>query len=69
MATLDDQASEVEERDRALALTVRKPVGPVPCGVCYTCNTVLDEGLRWCDDECRDHWQFRADMLKRCGRT
>lgn len=59
VATIDDQATAIEERDRALALRVRKPEGPVPCGQCYNCGSVLDGAKRWCDAECRDAWQER----------
>lgn len=59
MATVDDQATQVEERDRELCLRVRKPVGPPPCGVCYNCGEALPADHRFCDVDCRDDWEKR----------
>lgn len=57
--TLDDQASNREIFDRELALKRRKPEGPPPCGFCHNCNEPLDEGLRFCDGNCREDWEYR----------
>ena len=60
MTTTDDQATEREELDRAIALQQRKPGGPVPCGQCYNCGEVVTGDRRWCDQECREDWEARA---------
>ena len=57
MADFADLGADREEKDRALALMVRKPEGPAAIGVCLCCGSPLPEGLRWCDAECRDLWQ------------
>jgi hypothetical protein len=55
-----DVAQETEERDRRLALRVRKPEGPPACGYCHNCSEPVRGGERWCDDDCRDDWERRA---------
>lgn len=55
--TVDDQATVVEERDRELALAIRRPVGPDAVGCCRNCCEPLPAGLRWCDADCRDDWE------------
>lgn len=55
--TVDDQATLVEERDRALALKQRRPEGPAAVGACLHCDEPLADGRRWCDAGCRDDWQ------------
>ena len=52
-----DIASEREELARSMALTVKKPEGPVPTGRCLYCDEIVDDAQRWCDSECRDAWQ------------
>lgn len=54
MTTLDDKATEFEELRRADALKMRKPDGPEACGACLNCGAYLGDGLRWCDQDCRD---------------
>lgn len=54
-----DRATEIEERDRALALAARKPAGPAATGKCLNCGDALGEGLRWCDRDCHDDWTRR----------
>lgn len=67
MTTLDDKATEVEERDRELALRRRKPTGPIACGVCYACNEPVKAGDRWCDRDCFRDWEFLEDAKRRNG--
>lgn len=57
MATVDDKATEAEERDRALALQRRRPAGPEAVGTCLFCTAPLAAGHRWCDADCRDDWE------------
>lgn len=52
-----DQAAELEELDRSLALSRRAPAGPAAKGECYFCEEKLTDDRRWCDAECRDEWQ------------
>lgn len=60
MATLDDQASDFEERDREAALRFRRAPGPEATGRCLHCDEELfSRDLRWCDAQCRDDWQAR----------
>lgn len=61
MTDVFDQATEREEKDRALCLQVRMPEGPKPTGYCLNCgpDVPLEAGLRWCDTNCRDDWQLR----------
>ena len=62
MTTLDDKATEFEELRRADALKMRKPDGPEACGACLNCGAYLGDGLRWCDQDCRDDWQARRGV-------
>jgi hypothetical protein len=59
-----DRAQEVEERQRAAALTKRRPTLPI-CGYCHNCGTSLGTtSLLFCDEDCRDDYEHR----KRCSR-
>ncbi len=60
MATIDDKATEFEERDRALALQLRRPVGPAACGACFNCGAPLAADARWCDIDCHEDWARRV---------
>jgi hypothetical protein len=54
---LGDQASEIEQRDREIALQqCRKPDGPAALGYCLACGELL-AGRRWCDADCRDDYE------------
>ncbi|MCP1674549.1 hypothetical protein J2T57_001651 [Natronocella acetinitrilica] len=57
MRSIDDHASELEQFDRDLALSRRKPEGPKAMGACLYCLEPLDTERRWCDADCRDHWE------------
>ena len=57
--TIDDQAERHEQLFREIALRNLKPEGPPPCGFCHNCNEPLDEGLRFCDGDCREDWEYR----------
>lgn len=59
-----DRAQEVEERQRAAALTKRRPTLPI-CGYCHNCGTTLGTtGLLFCDEDCRDDYEKRERL---CG--
>ena len=54
---ISDQATEREEQERASALSVRRPAGPLETGACLNCGRPMEAGRRWCGVECRDDWQ------------
>jgi len=64
MADFADKASDREELDRDIALTVaRRQVPDLPAfGLCYNCDAPLPDGVRFCDSECRNDYTTR----KRC---
>lgn len=67
-----DQASEVEQRDRDLAISVarqkaQKAMLP-PIGICYNCHEPVAEGSRYCPGpDCRDDHQARKQADIRRG--
>ena len=56
-----DQATEREEKDRALALQHAIAATPqlARCGVCHNCAEPVSIDLLFCDANCRDDWQLR----------
>ncbi len=56
-----DLAEFNEARDRDLALSQRAPEGPRATGKCLHCDEPVPVGRRWCDQECRDDWQFARE--------
>lgn len=54
---LIDQANEVAELHRQIAIDQKKPTGPAASGVCLYCEEPLTNGRRWCDKHCRDEWE------------
>jgi hypothetical protein len=66
MTDIYDQATEREERDRALAMDYRKPA-PIACGVCHNCGEPLRPGMAFCCSDCRDDFQMRAHMREISG--
>ena len=68
-----DQASEVEQRDRDLAISVarqkaQKAMLP-PIGICYNCHEPVAEGSRYCPGpDCRDDHTYRMNAARRAGR-
>jgi len=52
--TLDDQATDREEQDRAIALKFRKPQLPIT-GFCHWCSEMC-KGI-WCSPECREDFE------------
>lgn len=57
MGDVLDEAAALEERERSFAQTIRKPEGPLATGRCLFCDEIVDDGLRWCDNWCRDDWE------------
>ena len=68
-----DQASEVEQRDRDLAISVarqkaQKAMLP-PIGICYNCHEPVADGERFCPGpDCRDDHTYRRNAARRAGR-
>jgi hypothetical protein len=56
MSDFCDDASKTSELYLSIALANRHSDGPTPKGFCYNCREPLDEGLRFCDIDCRDDW-------------
>lgn len=61
MSDIIDDANDKAARDLKLCIEVaRKPKPlPPPTGLCFNCGETIDTATRWCDDDCRDDWQFR----------
>jgi len=53
-----DKASEIEQRERQLALMVRKPTLPAR-GTCYNCDEPVRAGACYCDADCREDHEKR----------
>lgn len=71
MTDIIDDASEWEEELRQRALSLRKPNGPGPTGVCLNveCGIELPAGQRWCSTDCRDRYYRRLQVeLDKMGR-
>lgn len=72
MADEIDRAQEIEEKQRAQALLLRKPE-LVACGFCHWCGEQVKTGALFCepltpnDAGCRDDWQRDQDAKKRNG--
>ena len=56
-----DQATEREEKDRALAMKIASQSAPaLPyCGCCYNCGATTPPSVRFCDKDCCDDYQKR----------
>ena len=57
-----DRAAAETERHTAVALSFRKPVGPLADGECHNCAAPLAAGLRWCDKACCDDWERQQKL-------
>lgn len=61
MADQVDVASDLEalELQSMLNLQRKRREDVVKAnGFCLYCETPLSDGLRWCDAECRDEWEY-----------
>ncbi len=58
-----DKASEVELRDRRLALLQRKPTLPY-INQCHNCEETVPETAHFCDADCRDDYERRERAKK-----
>lgn len=61
MTDIYDQAAEREERDRERAIAAaRASSAALPfVGACYNCDSIVPDGHRFCDIDCRDDWERR----------
>ena len=69
MTDIYDQATDIEMRERELALSVvRANADKQPRltanGLCHNCGEQLGDGVVFCDSFCRDDWQRRAARNK-----
>lgn len=60
-----DRAAAETEHTIAVALSVRKPTGPVANGECHNCGEDVADNLRWCDAECRNAWEQEQEADRR----
>ena len=60
---LDDSASALEELQRNIALSKRKPVLP-KLGICYNCSEPLNMSDTFCDFDCQHDYLRRTENLK-----
>jgi hypothetical protein len=62
MTDIYEQASEAEERDRALALKTQKEraarTALIQIGRCYFCEADVGGGRLFCDSDCRDDFEL-----------
>ena len=65
MTTIDDDASMREEHFLKVALSTRKPNGPVATGRCLYCNAELSDTRRWCDEWCQEDWSLEIESQRR----
>lgn len=58
MTDIYDQASEQEQQDRDLAIAAqRKRTNLLPTGSCYFCDSLLRDGVLFCDADCRTDYE------------
>lgn len=55
-----DLAQEREFLATQNAQRMKKPEGPAPTGRCLYCDELVEDTRRWCDAECREHWEKEA---------
>ena len=65
MTTIDDDASMRKEHFLKIALSTRKPAGPVATGRCLYCNAELPDTRRWCDKWCQEDWSLEIESQRR----
>jgi hypothetical protein len=62
-----DRAGERVELFARIDLARRVPEGPPPTGFCLNCGDPVAPGLRWCNADCRDDWQYFDAQLRKRG--
>jgi len=61
-----DQAQEMSQDfcDRAIEAN-RRPIRKLqPRQKCYNCDTAVEGNRLFCDDECREDWEFRMTRVR-----
>lgn len=66
---ISDQATKVEERDRAAALEASRRANAVlpDLGHCHNCEGPVSPGARFCGPECREDYDLRMRSAARNG--
>lgn len=71
-SSIDDQATQVEERERAAAIAAQRDRAALEPkladGVCANCDEVLSGTQHFCDDSCRNDYQRRESARRRNGK-
>lgn len=73
MTDIYDQASDLEEQDRNLAIEYHRKANKslLPVGSCYFCDSILRDGELFCTDngkiECRDDYERVEKARERNG--
>jgi predicted nucleic acid-binding Zn ribbon protein len=69
--SLDDDASDVEMRDRDLAIAAQRrratDVLPLPKECANECGTENPPGARFCCTDCREMFEARQKQRRRAG--
>ena len=66
MSDFTDDASDVEEIHRQIALKNRRPVPP-PSGFCLCCDAAIPRGV-FCSSDCRDGFERHAKIRRIQGK-
>lgn len=68
---LDDASeAEIQYRDRCIGNARRQSRALPSNGHCYYCNAETENGVRFCDGDCRDWWELEQEANRRHnGRT
>jgi hypothetical protein len=61
MTDIFDQASELEEKRREIALSFHNPK-LTPCGACFNCSEPVAGTLIFCDTDCAPDYQHQEKM-------
>ena len=67
MTDVFDQATELEEKQREIALSFRNPK-LTPYGACYNCGEQLLGNMVLCNSECREDYDARLRMKQMEGK-
>ena len=65
-----DIASEIECRDRELAIEFHRKSDQslIPVGSCYFCESIISDGMVFCDSDCRNDFELEKKARLRAGR-
>ena len=61
------QALEATQREQALSRQRKKYTALKDTKQCYNCQEPLNSGLRFCDSDCRDDFDYRVKRGKTNG--